>query len=155
MQEGQDRNGDQPPEYEGAWSPIPATDQPDRAAGEEPAAAGSLAEQAVPSAPEGTWIIPAAGDQRAGTQAQDSAGQSGGEAAAAPRQDGNGQDGQPGGYVQPGTGQPGTGQEGQPGYGQPVGYGQAGAQPGYGQPAPGQPAPGQPGYGQPGHGQPG
>ena len=63
MQEGQDRSGDQPPEYLGAWSPIPAEDQPDRAAGEEPAAGESQAEQDGPP-PEGTWIIPAEGDQR-------------------------------------------------------------------------------------------
>ena len=74
MQEGQDRSGDQPPEYLGAWSPIPAGDQPDRPAGDEPAAAENLAEQDEPAAPEGTWIIPAAGDQRSGTQGPDAAG---------------------------------------------------------------------------------
>src|SRR5580692_3609158 len=74
MQEGQDRSGDQTPEHMGAWSPIPAGDQPDRPAGVEPDAAGSLAEQDDSAEPEGTWIIPAAGDQRSGTQPQDSAG---------------------------------------------------------------------------------
>src|ERR1700729_1820904 len=74
MQEGQDRSGDQPPEHMGRWSPIPAGDQPDRPAGEELDAAGRLADQDDSAEPEGTWVIPAAGDQRSGTQPQDSAG---------------------------------------------------------------------------------
>jgi S1-C subfamily serine protease len=169
MQEGQDRSGDQPPEYLGAWSPIPAEDQPDRPAGEEPAAAGSQGEQDEPAAPEGTWIIPAAGDQRSGTQGSDSAGP-------VPQQHGLQGQGLQGQQDRPGADQPEHGLTGlgfgghpgdaQPGYGQ-AGYGQAGApqggypqaepgQPGYGQPGSNQPtaAFGQPGYGQPQYGQP-
>src|ERR1700722_1579595 len=74
MQEGQDRSGDQPPEYLGAWSPIPAGDQPDRPADDEPAAADSHAAHDEPAASEGTWVIPAAGDERSGTQGPDPAG---------------------------------------------------------------------------------
>src|SRR5258706_13586940 len=75
MQEGQDRSGDQSPDYLGAWSSIPAGDQPDRPSDDEPAAAESQVDQDGSAAPEGTWIIPAAGDERSGTQGQDSAGQ--------------------------------------------------------------------------------
>src|SRR6266545_3289893 len=145
MQEGQDRSGDQTPEYMGAWSPIPAGDQPDRAAGEEPAAEGSPDGQDEPPA-EGTWIIPAEGDQQSGTPARDApqdqpehglAGLGFGGAAAAtpgtpepgsavpggpqpPAAPGQGGEySQPGGYVQPGSAHPAAGQPGQPGYGQP------------------------------------
>jgi S1-C subfamily serine protease len=156
MQEGQDRSGDQPPEYLGAWSPIPAEDQPDRPAGDEPAAG----RQDEPAAPEGTWIVPAAGDQRSGTQGPDSAGP-------VPQQPGlsgqelQGQQDRPG-ADQPGPGLASLGFGGQPGDAQP-GYGQPGApQGGYPQAAPGQPGYGQPGhnqptaaFGQPGYGQPG
>ena len=160
MQEGQDRSGDQPPEYLGAWSPIPAEDQPDRAAGEDPAAGDSQAEQDGPPA-EGTWIIPAEGDQRSGAPAQDPAPDQpehglaglgfGGAGAANPGSPAPAGYSQPPGGAHPATGQPGQPAAGQPGYGQP-GYGQ----PGQGQPtaAFGQPPYGQPGYGQPGYGQP-
>src|SRR5882757_5398071 len=147
MQEGQDRSGDQPPEYLGAWSPIPAEDQPDRPAGDEPAAAGSLAEQDEPAAPEGTWIVPASGDERSGAQGPDSAGsvpqEHGLQEQGLPEQGLQGQD-------RPGTDQPEHGLAGLGFGGQPDA-----AQPGYGQAAPPQggypqPGPGQPGYGQPG-----
>jgi S1-C subfamily serine protease len=172
MQEGQDRSGDQPPEYLGAWSPIPAGDQPDRPA-DEPAAADSHAEHDEPAAPEGTWVIPAAGDQRSGTQGPDSAGpvtqQHGLQDQAPQGPDRPGADQPEHGLAglgfggQPGAAQPGAAQPGatQPGYGQAGppqgGYPQAGpGQPGYGQPGPSQPtaAFGQPGYGQPGYGAP-
>jgi S1-C subfamily serine protease len=183
MQEGQDRSGDQPPEYLGAWSPIPAEDQPDRPAGEEPAAAETPAAQDGPAAPEGTWIIPAAQDQPAGTQGLDPAAQDpsgpglqeqagpgqdraehglaalgfGGAAAAAADSPAPGTPG-PAGSAPAGPPAPG-----QPGYGQPGGYGQAGSGqpglPGYGQagaqPGYGQAGDGPAGYGQPAPGQPG
>ena len=171
MQEGQDRSGDQPPEYLGAWSPIPAGDQPDRPAGEEPAAAGPLAEQDDPAAPEGSWIIPAAGDQRSGTQAQDSAGPYlPGQDPSGPEVPGHGPLEQPppgpgqaehglaglgfAGPAAPGGAVPGAHQPppapGPDGYGQGS-YGQAA----YGQPGQSQPttAFGQPGYGEPGYSQ--
>jgi S1-C subfamily serine protease len=152
MQEGQDRSGDQPPEYLGAWSPIPAGDQPDRPSGDEPAAAGSQAEQDEPAAPEGTWVIPAAGDQRSGTQRLDAAGP-------VSQQQGLPGQGLPGQQDRPGADQPrqglaGLGFGGQPGDAQP-GYGQAGTpQGGYPQAGPDQPGYGQPGHNQPGHNQP-
>ena len=162
MQEGQDRSGDQPPEYLGAWSPIPAEDQPDRAAGEDPAAGDSQAEQDGPPA-EGTWIIPAEGDQRSGSPAQDRAQDQpehglaglgfGGASATNPGHPAPAGSSQPPGGAHPATGRPARpARYGQPGYGQP-GYGQ----PGPNQPtaAFGQPPYGQPGYGQPGYGQPG
>jgi S1-C subfamily serine protease len=173
MQEGQDRSGDQPPEFLGAWSPIPAGDQPARPAGEEPAAAGSLADQDDSAAPEGTWIVPAEGDQRSGTQVQDSAGIQG-QAQPGPGQAEHGLAGLGFGGAAaaapdgPAPGAPQTpAAPGQGGYG-PDGYAPPGsvqadsaqpgsAQPGSGQPGSGQPAPayGQPGYGQPGYEQPG
>src|ERR1700735_4640059 len=119
MQEGQDRSGDQPPEYLGAWSPIPAGDQPDRPADEEPAAAESLAEQDAPAAPEGTWVVPAAGDQRSGTQAPDSAGPVPQQQEQGPQEQGLQQQGPPGpdrpGADQPEHGLAGLGFTGQPG----------------------------------------
>ncbi|HEX3389614.1 MAG TPA: trypsin-like peptidase domain-containing protein [Streptosporangiaceae bacterium] len=179
MQEGQDRSGDQPPEYLGAWSPIPAGDQPERPAGDEPAAAENLAAQDEPAAPEGTWIIPSEGDHRTGAQGPDAAGpvppEHGAQEQDHPVADqpehglaGLGFGGQgadtpgsatPGGYAQPGDAQPGYPQGGYPqhGYGQP-GHNQPTAafgQPGYGQPGYGPPQYGPPQYGPPGPGQPG
>jgi S1-C subfamily serine protease len=182
MQEGQDRSGDQPPEHMGAWSPVPAGDQPDRPAGEEPDAAGSLADQDDSAEPEGTWIVPAAGDQRSSTQPQDSAGPYVPEDGfheqppPGPDQAGHGLAGlgfggadpaAPGSAV-PGAHQPppapGQGSYAQGSYGQ-GGYGQGGypppgsGQPGYGQAGytpPGQPGPGEAApYVQPAFGQPG
>ncbi|HTT54614.1 MAG TPA: trypsin-like peptidase domain-containing protein [Streptosporangiaceae bacterium] len=126
MQEGQDRSGDQSPEHMGAWSPIPAGDQPDQPSDSTPPAAG-------PPGPD-TWAVPSDPAQPGVTQP--------GQA-----QPGSGS-GQPGGQPHPG----GYGQQGygQPGYGQP-GYGQQG----YGQPEYGQQGYGQPGYGQQGYGQQG
>ncbi|MDX6336272.1 MAG: hypothetical protein QOG05_3612 [Streptosporangiaceae bacterium] len=173
MQEGQDRSGDQSPEYLGAWSPIPAGDQPDRPAGEEPVAAGSPAEQDGSAAPEGTWIIPAAEDQRPGPQTQASA-----------AQNPSGQEHPEPGFQEQGPQEHGLQEQGQPGPDRPehglagLGFGSGAAAPG--SPAPGSPAPGstpqsgsqttappgqggygqpggysQPATGQPGYGQPG
>ncbi len=149
MQEGQDRGGDQSPEYMGAWSPIPAGDQPDQPSDSTPPGAGTPGHD--------TWVTPADPEL---TQPE-----------TARQEDTPGAAAEPGGYpTQPPTepepgflashfpasadtgaepGQPGQGQPtaGQPGHGQPgSGYGQPGygQQPGYG-----------PGYGQPGYGQPG
>ncbi|HEY8047241.1 MAG TPA: trypsin-like peptidase domain-containing protein [Streptosporangiaceae bacterium] len=185
MQEGQDRSGDQPPEYLGAWSPIPAADQPDRPAGEEPAAAEAPAAQEGAAAPEGTWIIPAAQDQPAGPQgldpaAQDSSGpglqEQGGPEQGRPEQGRLEQDQAEHGLAALGfggaaaaadspaagtagpAGSPPAGPPAQPGYSQPGEYGQAGS----GQPGPPgysqagtQPGYGQAGYGPSGYGQPG
>ncbi len=150
MQEGQDRSGDQSPEYMGAWSPIPAGDQPDQPSDSTPPEDGPPGQD--------TWVVPGEPAQPGLT---DSTG------AAGPGQPGHGQSSpeQPG-TAPPGQGQPGQGQPGyQPGYGygppgytQPVGYGQPGyGQPGYGQPGYGQPGAGygQPGYQQAGYGPPG
>ena len=173
MQEGQDRSGDQPPEYLGAWSPIPAGDQPDQPAGDEPAAAGSLPEQDEAASPEGTWIIPAAGDERSGTQGADAAGPvppEHGPQEPGPQEPGFQEQGRPGadqpehglaglGFGGHGGDTPGSATPGgytQPGADQP-GYGQAGhPQGGYPQTGPPQPGPTDPtaGYGQPGHNQP-
>src|ERR1700727_2225354 len=133
MQEGQDRSGDQPPEYLGAWSPIPAGDQPDRPADDEPSAAESHAEHDEPAAPEGTWVVPAAGDQRSGTQRPDFAGP-------VTQQHGL-QDQAPRGRHRPGAGQreqglAGLGFGGQPGAGQPGATQPGTVQPGYGQAGP-------------------
>ena len=50
MQEGQDRSGDQSPEYMGAWSPIPAGDQPDQPSDSTPPGAGTPGHD--------TWVVP-------------------------------------------------------------------------------------------------
>ncbi len=50
MQEGQDRSGDQSPEYMGAWSPIPAGDQPDQPSDSTPPGDGT-------PGPD-TWVVP-------------------------------------------------------------------------------------------------
>ncbi len=147
MQEGQDRDGDQSPEFMGAWSPIPAGDQPDQPSDSTPPGADPPGQD--------SWVA-------SGDPGQPDAG--------------SGQPGQPGqqqpGYPQPSQGQPGPGQPGygygQPGYPPAGGYGQPGyGQQGYTQPDYTQPSAGygqqgygqqgyqQPGYGQPGYGQPG
>ncbi|MGP7996446.1 MAG: trypsin-like peptidase domain-containing protein [Streptosporangiaceae bacterium] len=131
MQEGQDRSGDQSPEHMGAWSPIPAGDQPDQPSDSTPAG---------PDTPgHDTWVVPSDQAQPEVTQpgqAQPGQGQPS-SGSGQPGQPGSGS-GQPGGQLQPG------------GYSQPAGYGQ----PGYGQPGYGQQPYGQPGYGPQGYGQP-
>jgi S1-C subfamily serine protease len=164
MQEGQDRSGEQPPEYLGAWSPVTPGDEPDQP-GDSPAA-GATPDQSAGNAPSGAdaWTVPPTTDQPAG-QAP-----SGGDAWTVPPttdqpagQAPSGADawtvpptaeppatpaGQAGGLAQIGFGQTGAGQ-------QPGGPGQGG-QPGSEQPYPGQDQAGQPrpGFGQPGYGQP-
>jgi len=181
MQEGQDRGGDQSPEHMGAWSPIPAGDQPDQPSDSTPPGADPPGQD--------TWVVPGNPDQP--TPARPGAEGQPGEFSTQPAPEpepgflashfpgrpeaGSGQPGQQQpGYPQPGQGQAGQGQPdpGQPGYGygQP-GYPQAGGygQPGYGQPGYTQPGAGygqqgygygqqgyqQSGYGQQGYGQPG
>ena len=154
MQEGQDRDGDQSPEFMGAWSPIPAGDQPDQPSdstppGADPPGQDSWVVSAGPG-PAGRRFRPAgpAGQQQPGYP-QPSQGQPG------PGQPGYGY-GQPGYPPAGGYGQPGYGQQGytQPDYTQPgAGYGQQGY--GYGQQGYQQPGYGQPGYGQSGYGQQG
>lgn len=163
MREGQDPDGDQSPEYMGAWSPIPAGDQPDQPSDSTPPGA-------EPPGPE-TWVVPGDETQPApagpaesepgdpGTQPAPEAEpgflaahfpghQEAGSSSPAAEPPSYGQSGPPG-QGQPSQGQSGYGY-GQQGYGQPGGYGQQGyGQPGYGQP--GYPPPGA-GYGQPGYG---
>ena len=154
MQEGQDRGGDQSPEFMGAWSPIPAGDQPDQPSDSTPPGAETPGQD--------TWVVP--GDPTQPTAAGPGAASTPGEFSTQPAPEpepgflashfpasadagaepGHGQ-GQPG-QGQPEYGPPGSG-HGQPGYGQQPSYG-----PGYGQPGYGQPGPGS-GYGQPGYGQ--
>jgi S1-C subfamily serine protease len=161
MQEGQDRDGDQSPEFMGAWSPIPAGDQPDQPSDSTPPGADPPGQD--------TWVVP--GDPAQPTpepepgflashfpgQQEPGSTQSGAEPPGY-RQAGQQQPGyQPPGQGQPEPGQPGSGY-GQPGYPPAGGYGQPGySQPGYPQPGAGygQQGSGQPGYGQPGYGQPG
>ena len=182
MQEGQDRSGDQSPEYMGAWSPIPAGDQPDQPSDSTPPGAD-------PSGQD-TWIVPA--DQAQSGVTEPGAAGTGGAAEPGGTADPGGFATQPAPEPEPGSGflashfpghqeagsapsdpgQPGYGQTSpeQPGYGQTSpeqpsyrppgqeqpGYGQPGqGQPGYGQPGYPQPGQGQPGYGQPGYPQPG
>ena len=169
MQEGQDRGGDQTPEYMGAWSPIPAGDQPDQPSDSTPPGSDTPGQD--------TWVVPGDAAQPAPAAAASepgdaspqpaeppSYGQSGQPGQGQPTQEqsgyGYGQPGyqQPGGYGQQGYGQPGYGYS-QPGYQQPGGYGQQGygqqgyGQPGYGYGQPGYQQPG--GYGQQGYGQQG
>ena len=143
MQEGQDRGGDQSPEIMGAWSPIPAGNQPDQPSDSTPPGA----DEPGPDA----WVVPGDPDQSA-------------PAAPGTGQPGQPQPGQPGpgqpgyGYGQPGY--PPAGGYGQPGYGQQPGYPPPGAGYGpqgygYGQPGYQPSGYGQPGYGQSGYGQPG
>jgi S1-C subfamily serine protease len=152
MQEGQDRSGDQSPEYMGAWSPIPAGDQPDQPSDSTPPGADPPEQD--------PWVVP-------GDPAQPAPEPEPGFLAShfpGPPEPGSTQPGaEPPGYGQAGQQQPGyqpSGQgqpePGQPGYG--YGYGQPGYPPagGYGQPGYGQqgyPQPGA-GYGQQGYGQP-
>ena len=183
MQEGQDRDGDQSPEFMGAWSPIPAGDQPDQPSDSTPPGADAPGQD--------SWVVPGNPDQQA--PAGPGAGEPGEfttQPAPEPEpgflashfpgqpESGSGQPGQQQpGYPQPGQGQPGPGQPGygyrqpgyppaggygQPGYGQPghtqpgAGYGQQGygyGQQGYQQPGYGQQDYGQSGYGQQGYGQ--
>ncbi len=155
MQEGQDRGGDQSPEYMGAWSPIPAGDQPDQPSDSTPPGADRPGHDA--------WVVP---DDPAQPGLTDSAGADSAAEPSDPGQPGYGQttpeqpeypppgQGQPGqaqpgyGYGQPGY--PPSGGYGQQNYGQP-GYPQQGA--GYGQPGYGQQSYPQPGYGQSSYGQ--
>ncbi|HEY2127828.1 MAG TPA: trypsin-like peptidase domain-containing protein [Streptosporangiaceae bacterium] len=155
MQEGQDRSGDQSPEYMGAWSPIPAGDQPDQPSDSTPPGAEGPGHDA--------WVVP---DDPAQPGLTDSAGADSGAEPSDPGQSGYGQTTpeQPE-YPQPGQAQPGQAQRGY-GYGQPdfpppggygqqnygqPGYPQQGA--GYGQPRYGQQSYPQPGYGQSSYGQ--
>jgi S1-C subfamily serine protease len=151
MQEGQDRDGDQSPEFMGAWSPIPAGDQPDQPSDSTPPGAD-------PPGQDSGVVSEDPGQQDAGS------GQPGQQQPGYPQpSQGQPGPGQPGyGYGQPGYppaggyGQPGYGQQGytQPDYTQPgAGYGQQGY--GYGQQGYQQPGYGQPGYGQSGYGQQG
>jgi S1-C subfamily serine protease len=151
MQEGQDRDGDQSPEFMGAWSPIPAGDQPDQPSDSTPPGAD-------PPGQDSGVVSEDPGQQDAGF------GQPGQQQPGYPQpSQGQPGPGQPGyGYGQPGYppaggyGQPGYGQQGytQPDYTQPgAGYGQQGY--GYGQQGYQQPGYGQPGYGQSGYGQQG
>jgi S1-C subfamily serine protease len=154
MQEGQDRDGDQSPEFMGAWSPIPAGDQPDQPSdstppGADPPGQDSWVASEDPGQPDAGSGQPGQPGQQQPGYPQPSQGQPG------PGQPGYGY-GQPG-YPPPGGyGQPGYGQQGytQPDYTQPgAGYGQQGY--GYGQQGYQQPGYGQPGYGQSGYGQQG
>ncbi len=180
MQEGQDRDGDQSPEFMGAWSPIPAGDQPDQPSDSTPPGADTPGQD--------SRVVPGNPDQPAGPGAAGEPGEFSTQPAPEPepgflashfpgqQEAGSGQPGQQQpGYPQPGQGQPGPGQpgQGQPGQGQPgYGYGQPGYPPagGYGQPGYTQPGAGygeqgygygqqgyqqQPGYGQQGYGQQG
>jgi S1-C subfamily serine protease len=184
MHEGQDRRGEQPPEYLGAWSPITPGDEaeepgdsPVAGTTSDPAAAGP-----VPSRPD-PWTVPAPTEP-----SRDSATQPGGLAqlgfgpddpdqtqstqtpgsptpgsptpgSAAPGSQPPGSFGQPG-YAQPGYAQPGSAQRGSdpPGYGPAQGGQPDSTGPGDGRPvygpAAGQPDAGPAGYGQPGYQQP-
>ena len=154
MQEGQDRDGDQSPEFMGAWSPIPAGDQPDQPSDSTPPGADPPGQD--------SWVVPGDPDQPtpAGPGAASEPGEFSTQPAPEPepgflashfpgqQETGSGQAGQQQpGYPQPGQGQPGQGQPGY-GHGQP-GYPPAG---GYGQPGYGQQGYGQQGYPQPGAG---
>src|SRR5579872_6955417 len=60
MQEGQDRDGDQSPEFMGAWSPIPAGDQPDQPSDSTPPGADPPGQD--------SWVVSAdPGQQDAGS----------------------------------------------------------------------------------------
>jgi S1-C subfamily serine protease len=160
MQEGQDRSGDQSPEHMGAWSPIPAGDQPDQPSDSTPPGADTPGQD--------TWVVPGdpAQPTTAGPGTASQPGDFGTQPAPEPEPgflashfpasaDAGAEPGQPGyGQGQPTAGQPTAGQPtaGQPGHGQPE-YGQPGS--GYGQPGYGQQPGYGPGYGQPGYGQPG
>ncbi len=174
MQEGQDRDGDQSPEFMGAWSPIPAGDQPDQPSDSTPPGADTPGHDTwvVPSGPELTQPGNAPQEDTQGAAAepgghatQPAAEREPGflaahfpghqEAGSGPSDQEPPNDGQPGqpppGYPPPGPGQPGYGY-GQQGSGPPGGYGPPGyGQPGYGQ----QQGYGQQGYGQQGYGQQG
>ena len=156
MQEGQDRDGDQSPEFMGAWSPIPAGDQPDQPSDSTPPGADPPGQD--------SWVVsedPGQQDAGSGQPGQQQPGQQ--QPGYPQPSQGQPGPGQPGyGYGQPGYppaggyGQPGYGQQGytQPDYTQPgAGYGQQGY--GYGQQGYQQPGYGQPGYGQSGYGQQG
>ena len=60
MHEGQDRGGGQPPEYMGAWSPIPEEHQPDPAVGSSQPGSATPAEEAGPApADHDSWVVSA------------------------------------------------------------------------------------------------
>jgi S1-C subfamily serine protease len=144
MHEGQDRGGEQPPEYLGAWSPITPGDEPDEP--EDSPAAGATSDPEAgqaPSGPDARTVPPA-------ETSRDSATQPGGLA-----QLGFGPDDreQTPGTQTPGSPAPGSPAPGSPapGDGRPA-YGPAPGQPGSGQPALGPASPGQAGYGPGGYG---
>ena len=70
MHEGQDRDGGQPPEFMGAWSPIPEEHQPDQAVGSSQPGSATPADEAGPGpAGHDPWVVTDTGQAPEGATA--------------------------------------------------------------------------------------
>ena len=166
MHEGQDRDGGQPPEYMGAWSPIPEEHQPDQAVGSSQPGSTTPADEAGPGpAGHDPWVVTGTGLAIRGSHG-------GRGRAAAGQRRARDQPGRPARRPQPADPQPAgpepAGPEGAspdsgsvwaPGTGSDPWSSAGGTAAGqggfYGQPRPWEPPAGQPGYGQGGYAPPG